>query len=98
MDEYRDVLRREKFRLPEEVIEKWDNILTNLTTLVDVNIEVDFSRDQKDAKFLACALSADVDYLITGDADFSEALKLTKTTIISVSMFKRMLVDGNGIT
>ena len=52
-------------------------------TLVDVNIVVDFPRDQKDAKFLSCALAADADYLITGDADFSEAWKLTKTTIIS---------------
>jgi len=78
--EYQEVLRREKFNLSVEVIEKWDYILTNLTTLVDVNIEVEFPRDQKDAKFLACALAADADYLITGDADFGEALKLTQTT------------------
>ena len=83
-DEYREVLHREKFKLSAEVIEKWDTIVTNLTTLVDVNIAVDFPRDQKDAKFLACALAANADYLITGDADFSEARKLTKTTIISV--------------
>ena len=92
--EYQEVLRREKFNLSVEVIEKWDYILTNLTTLVDVNIEVEFPRDQKDAKFLACALAADADYLITGDADFGEALKLTQTTIIPVSMFKRIIVDG----
>jgi len=59
--EYQEVLRREKFNLSVEVIEKWDYILTNLTTLVDVNIEVEFPRDQKDAKFLACALAADAD-------------------------------------
>ena len=92
--EYQEVLRREKFNLSVEVIEKWDYILTNLTTLVDVNVEVEFPRDQKDAKFLACALAADADYLITGDADFGEALKLTQTTIIPVSMFKRIIVDG----
>lgn len=83
LDEYQEVLRREKFNLSAEVIEKWNTIVTNLTTLVDVNIVVDFPRDQKDAKFLSCALAADADYLITGDADFSEAWKLTKTTIIS---------------
>ena len=93
MDEYQEVLQREKFNLSAEVIEKWVYIVTNLTTLVDVNIAVEFPRDQKDAKFLACALAADADYLITGDADFNEAQKLTKTTIISVSMFKRMMVD-----
>lgn len=93
LDEYQEVLRREKFRLAAEVIEKWDTIITNLTTLVDVNIAVEFPRDQKDAKFLACALAADADYLITGDADFNEAQKLTKTTIISVPMFKGIIVD-----
>jgi putative PIN family toxin of toxin-antitoxin system len=93
LDEYQEVLRREKFNLSAEVIEKWVYIVTNLTTLVNVNVPVEFPRDQKDAKFLACALAADADYLITGDADFNEAQKLTKTTIISVSMFKRMMVD-----
>lgn len=94
LDEYREVLRREKFHLSVEIIEKWEYIVTNLTVLVDVNITVEFPRDQKDAKFLACALASEADYLITGDADFSEALKLTNTTIISVSMFKQMMVDG----
>ena len=94
LDEYREVLRREKFKLSPEITEKWDYIVTNLTTLIDVNIGVDFPRDQEDAKFLACALAAEADYLITGDADFSEAQKLTKTTIISVSMFKKLMMDN----
>ena len=94
LDEYQEVLRREKFNLSAEVIEKWDYIVANLTTLVDVKIAADFPRDQKDAKFLACALAAGADYLITGDADFGEAQKLTKTTIVSVSLFKSMMVDS----
>ena len=94
LDEYRDVLRRDKFRLAPEVIEKWEYIVTNLTVLVDVNLPLEFPRDQKDAKFLACALASEADYLITGDADFGEAMKLTNTTIISVSMFKQLMVDG----
>jgi len=60
-DEYEEVLRREKFDLSAEVIEKWDYIVTNLTTVVDVKITVDFPRDQKDAKFLSCAFTADAD-------------------------------------
>jgi putative PIN family toxin of toxin-antitoxin system len=93
LEEYQEILRREKFNLSADLIRKWDTIVTNLTSLMDVNIAVEFLRDQKDAKFLACALSADADYLITGDADFGEALKLTKTTIISVSMFKKMMIE-----
>ncbi len=79
--------------MPPEVVEKWNYIISNLTTILDVNVTVDFPRDQKDAKFLACALMASADFLITGDADFIEAQKLTKTTIISVSMFKRLMID-----
>ena len=52
-----------------------------------------FPRDQKDAKFLSCALDAGADYLITGDKDFSEAKKLTKTTILSVAQFKKWVME-----
>jgi len=53
---------------------------------------VNFPRDQKDAKFLACALANDADYLISGDSDFREAHTLLNTTILSVSMFKRLVM------
>ncbi len=63
-------------------------ILDAVTTLIDVNVEIDFPKDKKDAKFLACALAAEADFLITGDSDFNEAQSLVKTAIISVSLFK----------
>jgi putative PIN family toxin of toxin-antitoxin system len=91
--EYREVLHREKFNLPVEKLERWERIITNLTSLVEVDIDVDFPRDQKDAMFLACALVSHADFMITGDADFSEMKKLTNTTIVSVSVFKRLFVD-----
>jgi uncharacterized protein len=59
----------------------------------DVNVEIDFTRDRKDAKFLACAVAADADFLITGDLDFTEAQTLVNTTIISVSLFKSLIGD-----
>lgn len=49
-------------------------------------------RDQKDAIFLACALSAGADYLITGDKDFSAARNLLQTTILSVTLFRRLMM------
>jgi uncharacterized protein len=57
-------------------------------------VEIDFPRDRKDSKFLACAITADADYLITGDTDFREAQKIVKTTIISVFLFKRLICDS----
>jgi len=54
---------------------------------------VQFPRDPKDAKFLACALAAKADYLVTGDKDLKEALKLSHTKIISVAAFKQLVSE-----
>ncbi|OCR02739.1 putative toxin-antitoxin system toxin component, PIN family [Oscillatoriales cyanobacterium USR001] len=91
--EYKDVLSRSRLRLTESQKERWFNILDRATILIEVNVEVDFPRDRKDAKFLACALAGEADFLITGDRDFTEAENLTNTTIISVSLFKRLVCD-----
>ena len=94
LTEYREVLRREKFGLPSETIERWEMIITGLTAPVDVDIQIQFSRDQKDAMFLSCAISANADYFITGDRDFKDAKKIVNTTILSVSMFKQLVCDS----
>jgi len=94
LSEYREVLRREKFNIASEKLQRWERIITKLTTLIDVSLEVDFPRDQKDAKFLACALISTADYFITGDRDFSEAKTLTKTKIMSVSEFLEKFVSS----
>ncbi len=65
----------------------------HFTTKIETDIEIDYPRDQKDAKFLECALAAEADYLITGDKDFTEARRLVQTTIISVSQFKQLIVE-----
>jgi predicted nucleic acid-binding protein len=52
-----------------------------------VKIEVDFPKDRKDAKFIACALAGNADFLITGDRDFTEVETLGNTQIVSVSGF-----------
>lgn len=57
------------------------------------DLAIDFPRDQKDAKFLACAIDAGADYFITGDRDFSQAQKLLSTTILSVAQFKKNVCD-----
>jgi uncharacterized protein len=94
LEEYKAVLRREKFGLPEDLLHRWDEMFGMLTTTVEVDVEIDFPRDRKDAKFLECAMVADAEYLITGDKDFTEAQKLVNTTIISVSMFKQIVMDA----
>lgn len=93
LTEYTEVLQRPKFRLPDALVQEWTELFTAVITLVEVSMTVDFPRDQKDARFLACAIAADADYLITGDRDFTEAHKLLNTTICSVAQFKRLVVD-----
>lgn len=91
--EYKEVLSRSKFKLTDEVISGWFEIIDTFITLIDVNLEIDFPRDRKDAKFLACAIAAKADFLITGDSDFNQAQTLVNTTIISVSLFNRLVND-----
>jgi len=88
--EYQEVLSRKKFNLPKEILNKWFKILENIVIIFQPNTKINFPRDQNDAKFLSCAVSADAHFFITGDHDFSEAKKLIETTIISVSQFKRL--------
>lgn len=78
--------------MAEKQRERWFNILNAATTLIEVDVEIDFPRDRKDAKFLACAVAAEADFLITGDRDFIEA-QMPNTAIISVSLFKRLVCD-----
>ncbi len=90
--EYKAVIVRPKFKLPPEIIEKWFMAFDLLTTCIDVDIEIDFPRDQKDAKFLACSIAGSANFFITGDKDFTEAQKILNTIIISVNDFYRLVM------
>lgn len=89
IEEYREVLGRQKFGLPTEILQRWFDVLDWAVTVVHADIPIDFPRDQKDAKFLACALAAGAEFFITGDKDFSEAKKLVDTRIVSVTQFNK---------
>ncbi|MDD5139205.1 MAG: putative toxin-antitoxin system toxin component, PIN family [Verrucomicrobiales bacterium] len=89
--EYREVLRRPKFALPDPVLSEWDERFRSAVAEWPVEISVSFPRDVKDAKFLACALAAEADFFITGDHDFTEARKLEHTKIISVNQFNELV-------
>ncbi|MBN3923364.1 putative toxin-antitoxin system toxin component, PIN family [Nostoc sp. NMS4] len=91
--EYKELLKRPRLKLTEAQYQRWVYLIDSVTTLIDVDVEVDFPRDRKDAKFLACAIAAGADFFITGDTDFNEAQTLLNTTIISLSLFKRLVCD-----
>ncbi|MEH2357638.1 putative toxin-antitoxin system toxin component, PIN family [Nostoc sp.] len=92
--EYKEVLKRPRLNLTEAQYQRWVYLIDSVTTLINVDVEVDFPRDRKDAKFLACAIAAGADFFLMGDADFNEAqTTLLNTTIISLSLFKRLVCD-----
>jgi putative PIN family toxin of toxin-antitoxin system len=97
MEEYIQVLNRPRLKLTEYRKQEWFNLLNDSTTVIDVNVTIDFPRDRKDAKFLACAVAANADYLITGYRDFEDIKKMgiMNTKIISVTEFLNLFSDLN---
>jgi putative PIN family toxin of toxin-antitoxin system len=90
MDEYAEVIQRPKFRLPAATIAWWLELLVADTRIIEPELNIEFPRDRKDAPFLICAQAASVDYLITGDGDFSDAQALIDPRIITVREFAKM--------
>jgi putative PIN family toxin of toxin-antitoxin system len=94
LTEYKEVLKRDKFHLTDDILQSWFILIDSLTTIVVTDIIVDFPRDRKDAKFLACALVSDADYFITCDRDFDRPLKILNTAILSVRQFKKLVMTS----
>lgn len=67
--EYREVLARPKFKVPEAVQLTWRALVEEVTIRVQPIIPQPFPRDPKDELFIVAALASDADYLITGDKD-----------------------------
>lgn len=86
--EYTEVLRRPKFGLDQETLGRWAELLAMRTVNVGSPPAVpDFPRDPKDAPFLAAALAAHADFLITGDKDLLDAKDAIATRIVTVAEF-----------
>jgi uncharacterized protein len=91
MAEYRNVLSRPKFDIRLERLAFWLERLNREGKFASDVPPLDFPRDRNDAKFLALARFVGAEYLITGDADFSDVPEgmLPQTRIVSASEFCR---------
>lgn len=94
LTEYKAVLSRPKFRLTPAIRDQWFDLLDTFPTLIDVDLVIDFPSDPGDAKFLACAIAAAADFLITGDSDLAEGKGLIDTIIVTVTSFKTLFWDA----
>ena len=91
--EYREVLARPKFKIPEATQKQWIRFIEEATVRIEPTIHPTFPRDPKDAPFLAAALASDADYLITSDKDLldePELSRLISTRIVRPTEFARM--------
>jgi uncharacterized protein len=88
LTEYVEVLRRPRFGLSSEIINQWTELLNLRTTLVTCPAgPATFARDPKDVPFLAAAVAAGADFLITGDNDLLQAKGVVPTRIMTVVEF-----------
>ena len=87
--EYVDVLRRPKFGFSPETLARWSELINMRTVNVPAPpTSPQFSRDPKDAPFLAAALNNRADFLITGDSDLLQSQGIV-TRIITAAEFAR---------
>lgn len=93
MEEYIGVVTRRKFGLDAKATAKWRAMLASGVRIVATTAEVKFEPDPGDAKFLACALAATADFLITGDRALRRAGRIGDARIVSVSEFRRTVID-----
>lgn len=91
VEEYKQVLARPKFTIPKQELARQFAFIDKFTVRIENDAIIDFPRDRKDAKFLACASTVNADYLITGDRDFSEAQQLIATRIVSAAEFAQII-------
>src|SRR6266446_8744268 len=88
--EYREVLARPKFKVPEAAQQKWIAFIENSTVRVEPLVHPAFPRDPKDVPFIAAALASEADYLITGDKDLLDEQPLVSTRILKPAEFANL--------
>jgi len=91
-DELRTVLEYPKFSLSRAEIESLiEHEILPFFEVVNIGKHVKGAcRDPEDDKFISCALSANADYIVTGDKDLSDLRKYQSIKIIHASDFMKM--------
>jgi putative PIN family toxin of toxin-antitoxin system len=93
LEEYLRVLAYPKFKLTNSEIRSLveEDLLPYFETIRAKPISAPALRDPDDLKFLACAISAGVRWLVSGDADLLSLGKVDSVEIVSVTNFLRYL-------
>jgi putative PIN family toxin of toxin-antitoxin system len=91
-DELRTVLEYSKFSLSRAEIKSLiEHDILPFFEVVNVSEHVKGAcRDPEDDKFISCAISANADYIVTGDKDLSHLKKYQSIRMIHASDFIKM--------
>ena len=92
IDELSKVLEYDKFNFSEEEKQKFLKIIVSEFHFTNPEKSIEASEDPDDNKFLECALSANADYIISGDSDL---LKLKEYKNITITTPEKFLEEQN---
>lgn len=87
LQEYIEVIYR--IGKDKTITEEWRKYIVKNSTLVEITEKKSFSRDEKDDKFLWCALGGNADFIITGDDDLLVLKQVNNTKILKPMDFLR---------
>jgi len=84
IQEFKEVISRRKFGYDQEHVESVLNKLIGMTNLIESPPRIDVIEDDpKDNVILACALSINADYLVSGDEHLLSLNEFKGTRIVS---------------
>ena len=87
LQELERVLRRD-FEEPDEMIQRQIGLIVEYSDIVAVNRKVDAVKsDPEDNKILACAVSCDADYIVSGDRHLLELKEYESVKIVTAKEF-----------
>ncbi len=93
LEEFEKVLK-EKLKAPEKIVQDALNLIIETSQFVHPDIPVPtICRDEDDNQVLACALFAEVDYLVSGDRDLLKIGSFEKLKIISPGELESLFQD-----
>ena len=91
LKELREVLSREEFEFRESEIQKILTFIERKGVLVFPLEKISVCRDIEDNKLLECAVSGDVDLIVTGDNDLLVLSPFRNISIITPAKFLKLL-------
>jgi putative PIN family toxin of toxin-antitoxin system len=96
--EYREVLARPKFKVPDAIQQTSRAFIDEVTIRVEPSTHPTFPRDPKDEIFIAAGLASDADYLITGDKDLLDEQPLVSTQILRPADERRYICTTTDVS